>query len=273
MPARCHSGAMAAARRPGAVDAAARSLLGRAERVTVLTGAGISTDSGIPDFRGPNGVWTRDPSAERLATIDAYVSDPDVRRRAWRSRLESPTWAARPNPGHRALVQLERSGRLELLVTQNVDGLHHAAGNDPSLVVEIHGTMREVVCLACGVRGPMGPTLERVRQGDEDPGCLGPGPGGGRCGGMLKSATVSFGQSLEPGDVVRAERAALRCDVLLAVGTSLGVYPAAGLVPMAGRAGAAVVIVNAEPTPYDDRADVVLRDPISDVLPVLVADG
>ena len=263
--------------RTGAVDRSdeirrARALLGRAARVVVLTGAGISTDSGIPDFRGPNGVWTRDPTAERLATLDAYVSDADVRRRAWRNRLESPTWTARPNPGHDALVTLEQSGRLELLVTQNVDGLHHEAGNDPALVVEIHGTMREVVCLDCGARNPMAPTLERVRAGEEDPECRAPGEGDGPCGGMLKSATISFGQSLVPSDVDRAERAAMRCDLLLAVGTSLGVYPAAGLVPLAERAGATVIMVNAEPTPYDDLAEVVLRGPISEVLPALVAD-
>ncbi len=250
--------------------ARARALLVRSSRVVVLTGAGISTDSGIPDFRGPDGVWTKDPSAERLATLDAYVGDPEVRRRAWRSRLESPTWAARPNAGHRALVALERAGRLELLVTQNVDGLHHRAGSSPDRLVEIHGTMRQVACLRCGERTDMADTLARVRAGEEDPDCGATGSGG-RCGGILKSATISFGQSLVPEDIGRAEAAAGRCDLLVAVGTSLGVYPAAGLVPLARRAGAAVIIVNAEPTPYDDVADVVLREPISEVLPAVVA--
>jgi len=239
--------------------------------VVVLTGAGISTDSGIPDFRGPDGVWTRDPSAERLATLDTYVGDPDVRRRAWRSRLESPTWAARPNAGHAALVELERAGRLELLVTQNVDGLHQRAGSDPSRVVEIHGTMREVVCLRCGERTDMADTLARVRAGEEDPPCLAPGRGDRPCGGLLKSATISFGQSLVPEDVERAESAAGRAEVLLAVGTSLGVYPAAGLVPLAARAGARVIIVNAQPTPFDHLAVVVLRGSISEVLADMVA--
>jgi len=228
-----------------------------------LTGAGISTESGIPDFRGPQGIWTKDPSAERLASIEAYLSDPDVRRRAWRNRLESPTWSAEPNAGHLALVDLERAGKLDTLVTQNVDGLHHAAGNDPSRIVEIHGTMRDVVCLACGDRGPAAPTLERVRQGEEDPACL-------RCGGILKSATISFGQSLVAEDLVRAEAAAARCDLLLAVGTSLAVYPAAGLVPVAADHGARVVIVNAEPTPYDLLADAVVRQPIGESLPAIV---
>ncbi len=263
--------------------AVARRLLYRATRVVVLTGAGISTDSGIPDFRGPNGVWTRNPAAERLATIDAYVNDPDVRRQAWRSRLDSPTWKALPNRGHRAIVDLERQGRLDTLVTQNIDGLHQAAGNDPAKIVEIHGTIRDVVCLACGDRNPAGPALQRVRDGEADPRCLrvvapadasGPSraaPGATTCGGILKSATISFGQNLVSADLDRAEAAARSCDLLLAVGTTLGVYPAAGMVPLAARHGAAIVIVNAEPTPFDDLAVAALRAPIGVVLPTLVA--
>ncbi|MGH9087373.1 MAG: SIR2 family NAD-dependent protein deacylase [Acidimicrobiales bacterium] len=230
----------------------------------VLTGAGISTESGIPDFRGPQGVWTKDPAAERLSTLDAYLRDEEVRRRAWRTRLSSPTWAARPNAGHLSLVALERQGKLDTLVTQNIDGLHQLAGNDPAKVVEIHGTMRAIVCMACGDRGPAATTLERVRAGEEDPACL-------RCGGILKSATVSFGQSLVPADLERAEQAARRCDLLLAAGSSLGVHPAAGLVPLAADHGAAVVIVNAQPTPYDRVADAVVREPIGQALPAIVA--
>ncbi len=249
----------------------AQRLVANARRVVVLTGAGISTDSGIPDFRGPNGVWTRDPSAERLATIDAYVSDPDVRRRAWQNRLTSPTWSARPNAGHLALVDLERQGRLDTIVTQNIDGLHQLAGNDPSLVVEIHGSMRDVVCLRCGTRTPAGPTLDRVRAGDADPRCEAATEGAGeRCGGILKSATISFGQALVEADLARAEQAGTHSDLLLAVGSSLAVFPAAGLVPLAAAHGAAVVIVNAEPTGFDELADAVVREPISEVLPALV---
>ena len=251
-------------------------MLDRARVVTVLTGAGISTDSGIPDFRGPNGVWTKDPSAERMATIDVYVSDPEVRRRSWRTRLESPTWQARPNAGHRALVELERQGRLDTLATQNIDGLHHAAGSHPAKVVELHGTMRETVCLRCGDRLPMSVTLDRVRAGDEDPHCLAVGRAGDAaapCGGLLKSATISFGQNLVVEDLERAERAALRCDVLLAVGSSLTVHPAAARGPAAAASGAAVVIVNAEPTPYDRLAAALVRDPISDALPRLIGQG
>jgi len=239
-------------------------LVARADRIVVLTGAGISTDSGILDFRGPNGVWTRDPAAERAATLDAYVNDPEVRRRAWQNRLSSPLWDAQPNPGHVALVALERTGRLDTLVTQNIDGLHQKAGSDPALVVEIHGNSSEIVCLRCGRRQPAGPVHERVRAGEADPACL-------DCGGILKSATISFGQSLVARDLQRAESAAARCDLLLAVGSTLAVFPAAGLVPIAVHAGAAVVIVNGAPTEMDPLADAVVNGSISEVLPALVA--
>ena len=238
-------------------------LVARADRIVVLTGAGISTDSGILDFRGPNGVWTRDPAAERAATLDAYVNDPEVRRRAWQNRLSSPLWDAQPNPGHVALVALERAGRLDTLVTQNIDGLHQKAGSDPALVVEIHGNSSEIVCLRCGRRQPAGPVHERVRAGEADPACL-------DCGGILKSATISFGQSLVARDLQRAESAAARCDLLLAVGSTLAVFPAAGLVPIAVHAGAAVVIVNGSPTEMDPLADAVVNGSISEILPALI---
>jgi NAD-dependent deacetylase len=241
----------------------ARQLLADARRVTALTGAGISTDSGIPDFRGPQGVWTKNPAAERMSNLRHYLADPEVRRASWRNRLASPAWSAKPNAGHLALVPLDREGRLVALVTQNIDELHQQAGSDPALVVELHGTMRSVVCWSCGDRGPMAPVLDRVRAGEDDPACV-------TCGGILKSATISFGQALDPTTLVRAEAAALDCDVFLAVGSSLTVHPAAGLVPIAKRAGAALIILNAEPTPYDDLADVVLRGPISDLLPALL---
>jgi NAD-dependent deacetylase len=234
-----------------------------AEQVAVLTGAGISTDSGIPDFRGPQGVWTKNPAAEKASTLEHYLTDPEVRKQAWRNRLTSPAWAAEPNAGHRALVELERRGKLHTLVTQNIDELHQRAGSDPAKVVEIHGTMRQVVCWECGERAPMERALERVRAGEEDPPCR-------SCGGILKSATISFGQSLVADDLLRAERAALECDLLLAVGSSLTVYPAAGMVPIAKQSGAIVVIVNAEPTPFDEIADAVLRGSISELLPQIV---
>jgi NAD-dependent deacetylase len=247
----------------------ATALVAAARRIVVLTGAGISTESGIPDFRGPQGVWTRNPEAEKLATLDHYVADPEVRRRAWASRLTSPTWEAQPNAGHRAVADLERSGRVTLVVTQNVDGLHQAAGSDPERVVEIHGTMRQVACLQCGDRNPMPKVLDRVRSGEDDPSCRAV-VGDEECGGILKSATISFGQSLVPEHLARAEAAAASCDLLLAVGSTLAVYPAAGLVPVAARAGARVVIVNGEPTELDRMADVVVGGRIGEVLPEIV---
>jgi NAD-dependent deacetylase len=231
--------------------------------VVVLTGAGISTDSGIPDFRGPNGIWTREPVAERLSNIGYYVADPAVRRESWRRRLEHPAWTARPSRGHHALVDLERAGRLEVLITQNIDGLHQAAGTTPQRVIEIHGTIHSSICLACGDRRPMPETLQRVRAGDEDPACV-------ACGGILKSATVSFGQNLDPSDLARAEEAARSCEVFLAIGTSLTVYPVAALPEGALRSGARLVIVNAEPTPLDQKAHAVLRGGIGSILPELV---
>ena len=231
-----------------------------ATSIVALTGAGISTESGIPDFRGPQGVWTKDPKAERLSNIHHYMTDPEVRKLSWRGRLEHPAWQAQPNAGHRALVALEQRRKLRALVTQNIDGLHQLAGHSPSTVVEVHGTMRDVMCMACGWRGPAGAVLDRVRAGEADPPCR-------SCGGILKSATISFGQALVPEVIESAMRAAQETDLLLAVGTSLQVYPVAGLVPLAKTAGARVVIVNAEPTPFDHLADAVIHEPIGRVLP------
>lgn len=239
-----------------------RGWIDAADRVVALTGAGISTDSGIRDFRGPNGLWTRNPEAEKAATLQHYMSDPDVRRAAWRSRLDRTAMRAQPNAGHHALVALEQRGKLETLVTQNVDGLHQAAGSDPARVVEVHGTMREVVCMSCDERAPMERALERVRAGEADPPCR-------SCGGILKSATISFGQNLVPADLVRADQAARACDLLLAVGSTLSVYPVADMVPVARMSGARVVVVNGEETAMDDLADAVLRGPISAILPAL----
>ena len=231
-----------------------------ANSIVALTGAGISTESGIPDFRGPQGVWTRDPTAERLSNIHAYMTDPEVRKSAWQGRVNHPAWQAQPNAGHRALVALERRGKLLAVVTQNIDGLHQAAGHDTASIIEVHGTMRDVLCMACGWRGPAGPVLDRVRAGESDPPCV-------SCGGILKSATISFGQALVPEVIDAAFQAAQRADLLLAVGTSLQVYPVAGLVPLAKSAGARVVIVNAEPTQFDSVADAVIHAPIGNVLP------
>ena len=159
-----------------------------ADSITVLTGAGISTESGIPDYRGPQGVWTTDPASMRLVDIDAYLADPQVRRDAWQERLHHAAWTATPSPGHRALVELERSGKLRTLVTQNIDGLHQMAGSQA--VLELHGTIRQAKCLECGRRTPMQEQLDRVRAGEADPPCT-------ACGGIQKSATVAFGESLD----------------------------------------------------------------------------
>ena len=240
-----------------------RQWIAEARRIVALTGAGISTDSGIPDFRGPNGVWTKNPAAEKTATLSHYLSNPDVRKQAWRNRVESPIWEAAPNAGHHAIVELERQGKLLALITQNVDGLHLKAGSDPATLIEVHGNTREVMCMQCDERAPMERALDRVRAGEEDPPCR-------TCGGVLKSATISFGQSLVEDDLIRADLAARECDLLLAVGTTLAVYPVAGVVPIAKRHGARIVIVNAEPTEMDDIADAVLRGEIGAVLPALV---
>ena len=239
---------------------AAAELVEGATRIVVLTGAGISTDSRIPDFRGPQGVWTKNPGAEKQATLQNYLADPEMRRQAWRNRLDSPIWAADPNPGHYALTGLERRRKLLLLVTQNVDGLHHDAGSDPDRIVEIHGTARQVGCMSCSYQAPMQEVLDRVRQGDDDPACP-------LCSGILKSATISFGQNLIAADLERAQEAAETCDLVLAVGSTLSVYPIAAVVPVAKRSGARIVIVNGSPTEMDMFGDVVVKGPISTVLP------
>lgn len=242
----------------------AEELFAGARRITALTGAGVSTGAGIPDFRGPNGVWTRNPEAQRLTDIDSYVADPEVRRQAWRSRAENPAWQAVPTAAHHAFASLAEAGRLRAVLTQNIDELHQRGGVPGEDVLELHGTMFRVGCLNCDWTDSMRAVLERVAAGEDDPPCP-------RCGGILKSATVSFGQELDP-DVVRAsQRAALDCDLFLVAGTSLTVFPAAGFAQLALRAGADLVICNAEPTPFDDDAAAVLRDPAEEILPDLVA--
>lgn len=238
--------------------------LGASRSTVALTGAGVSTESGIPDFRGPNGIWTRDPASERLSNIGYYIANPEIRRESWRRRLDHPSWGATPNAAHRALAALEAMGRLELLVTQNIDGLHLAAGSSPERLLEIHGTIRETACLGCGDRRPMREILARVQAGEEDPACE-------RCGGILKSATVSFGQNLDPALLARTEEAAATAELFLAIGTSLTVYPVARLPEIALDAGARLVILNAEPTPLDDVAHAVLRGQAGEILTALVA--
>jgi NAD-dependent deacetylase len=244
---------------------AVRRWVGDARRIVVLTGAGISTESGIPDFRGPQGVWTKDPRAEKLSNIHYYMSDPEIRKAAWQSRLEHPAWTAQPNAGHQALAALEKRGKLHALITQNIDELHQMAGSSPEKVIEVHGTVRKVVCMSCGMTAPMLKALDRVRAGEEDPPCR-------DCGGILKSATISFGQNLVPEVIERALRSAAKADLFFAIGTSLQVYPIAGAVELAKGAGARVVILNAEPTPFDGIAAAVFRSRIGEVLPRIVKE-
>ncbi|MGH9026222.1 MAG: SIR2 family NAD-dependent protein deacylase [Acidimicrobiia bacterium] len=235
-----------------------------ADQIVVLTGAGISTESGIPDFRGPQGLWTKNPDAEKTATLSYYVNDREIRKRSWRNRIESPMFSADPNDGHRALAALERKTRLHTLVTQNVDGLHQAAGTSPGIVIEIHGNVHGAKCLACGWHGTMDEVLDRVRAGEDDPACA-------DCGGILKSATISFGENLVPEDLSRAQRAAAGADLFLAVGTSLTVYPAAALPEITLATGARLVVMNAEPTPFDSKAAAVVPERLGEVLPQLVS--
>ncbi len=234
-----------------------------ASRVTVLTGAGISTDSGIPDFRGPQGLWTRDPAAEKVSDLSHYLGDPEVRRAGLAEPDGELGLDGGAERGHRALVDLEQSGRLHGLVTQNIDELHQRAGNSSDRVIEVHGTVWWTRCWSCGDRHPMSATLERVRAGEEDPACL-------VCGGILKSDTISFGQSLVPEVIERALRVSEECEVMLAVGSTLSVFPAANCVPRARASGARVVIVKGQETSMDRYADAVLVGGISELLPELV---
>jgi NAD-dependent deacetylase len=231
--------------------------------VALLSGAGISTDSGIPDYRGPNGLWRRDPEAEKLVTYDYYMGDPEIRRRSWQMRRKNRALHAEPNAAHFAVAELERAGVPVRVITQNVDGLHQLAGMPARKVLELHGSARSFVCTGCHARGPMEDALARVEAGEGDPPCR-------ECGAILKSATVMFGERLDP--VVLGEAVAITkaCQVFIAVGSSLQVQPAAGLAGVAADHGARLLIVNAEPTPYDDLADEVVREPIGTALPELL---
>lgn len=239
-------------------------MLARARSITVLTGAGISTESGIPDFRGPQGLWTQDPKAELMSTLDHYLGDPEVRQAAWRYRGDSLVWEAEPNAAHRALVDLERQGRLLKVVTQNTDGLHQIAGNSDDKVIEVHGSVRQWQCDGCPATGPMIDQIRRAQAGDPDPDCP-------ECGGITRATTILFGEMLDPEVLDAAVDAASECDLLLAIGTSLTVQPVAGLVPYALAHGAKVVIVNAEETALDDYAHAVVRGQLATVLPQLLA--
>ena len=204
-----------------------------------------------------------EPLAEKMSNIQYYMNDPEVRKHAWQTKVKGAEQTRKPNPGHYALLALEERGKLDTLITQNVDGLHQEAGSAPEKIVEIHGTLREVVCMECDERAPMERALMRVRAGEEDPPCR-------TCGGILKSATISFGQGLVARDLERSQIAAESCDLMLAIGTTLGVYPIAAVVPIAHERGVPVIILNGEPTEMDSLAEVLLRASISEVLPKIL---
>ncbi len=238
-----------------------RRWIGQAGSVVGFSGAGISTESGIPDFRSPNGVWARN----RTVYFEEFLRNEQDRVEYWRQKMES--WpdmrAAQPNAGHLAFVTLARQGKLKAMITQNIDGLHQASGLDPALVHELHGNGTVAGCLSCGDRSPMDEAIERIRHGERAPNCR-------RCGGFLKPATISFGQTM-PRDVLETcELAAQSCDVFLVVGSSLVVYPAAALPMVAKRAGARLILVNRTETPLDELADLVIHDEIGTALPALV---
>ncbi|MFF4343565.1 NAD-dependent deacetylase [Kitasatospora sp. NPDC001540] len=239
-------------------------MTGKRPLVAVLTGAGISTDSGIPDYRGPQGLWQRDPSAQELVTIGPYLASREVRRRSWLMRRDAGAIGAAPNAGHRALAELERAGVPVRVLTQNVDGLHQAAGLPARKVLELHGTATEVQCVRCRATGPMADALERVAAGEDDPACE-------QCGGVLRPRTVMFGEALDERVLEQADAIARNCQVFLAVGSSLQVHPAALLPKIALEHDARLIVVNGEPTPWDWAAHEVIRTPISQALPELVA--
>ena len=233
-------------------------------RLAVLTGAGVSTDSGIPDFRGPQGLWTRNPAAERLSAYDAYLAEPELRQRSWRARLQHPAWSAAPNAAHVAIAEI---GQVidTTVITQNIDELHQRAGSDPDRVLELHGTMFGVVCVGCADRTEMAAALDRVRGGEPDPACL-------KCGGILKSATVMFGQPLDRVTLAKAVHAAKACDLMLAIGSTLTVEPAASMCAVAVDHGAALIVINRDPTPYDGLATEVIREPIGTAVPRILTE-
>lgn len=239
-----------------------RTELRDAQRILVLSGAGLSTGAGIPDFRGPQGLWTKDPLAERISTLSWYLGDTEVRKKAWQYRAESPIWDAAPTRAHLAIVDLERQGRLLGIVTQNTDGLHQLAGSSPGLVHEVHGSARTWRCEDCRATGPMTEMVERVRAGEADPRCA--------CGGIVRATTILFEEALDPDVLDAAVACAEGCDAIVAVGTGLGVHPVAGLFPYAIAHGAFGVIVNGEETAYDHLAHRIVRGDIQEALPLLL---
>lgn len=236
-------------------------LVAASQRLVAFTGAGVSTESGIPDFRGPDGIWTKFNPAD--FTFQKFLTSPETRRMSWQRFRANPTHDARPNAAHYAIAELERLGKLDCVITQNVDNLHEKAGN--STVIELHGTLSWVVCLECGKRYPSQEVRVWLEDGETVPTCR-------QCGGLLKSATVSFGQAMPKRETAEAERRSRRCDLFLVVGSSLVVYPAAFMPVYALQSGAKLAIVNLQPTPLDYRADVLLHAQAGEALPHVVSE-
>lgn len=234
-----------------------RGLIDRARVIVPFTGAGISTECGIPDFRSPGGLWTKNSPIP----YDDFVASQEMRNEAWRRRfaMEPSFAAAQPGRGHRALASLHRAGKIPAVITQNIDNLHQASGLAPECVVELHGNTTYATCLGCGDRYELAWVCERFEPKEEAPDCPG-------CGGPIKSATVSFGQAMPAAAMQRSEELTLGCDLFLVVGSSLVVWPAAGFPLMAKRNGSVLVIINREPTEFDNLADLVVRQDIGDAL-------
>lgn len=242
------------------IDRAIELLRGK-ERLLAFTGAGISTESGIPDFRGPDGVWTKvDPSE---FTLDKYVNRAETRILSWEMRKQSGVLDAKPNAAHRALVDLWVAGLLSGVVTQNIDGLHQAAGLPAEAVVELHGNVQQVDCLECDASWPTETVIARVDAGEADPHCP-------ECGGIIKVSVISFGQAMPVLEMQRASELATACDAMVAVGSTLSVYPAAYVPLEAKQTGARYVIVNQGATEQDHLADVVVEGSAGEVLPAIV---
>jgi NAD-dependent deacetylase len=240
----------------------AAELMQQAKRIVALTGAGISTESGIPDFRSPGSIWLQQPPV----SYHDFISKPEARQRYWQSRrnLSAQVTAARPNAAHLALAELERKQLLQAIITQNFDSLHHDAGNNEERIIELHGTSRAAACTLCGKRSSIQELQQRIDAGEIDPGCP-------DCGGFLKSATILFGQRVPEAELTRARELAAECDLFLVVGSSLKVIPAATLPRIALKNNVPLIIINLQPTPLDDYADVVIHEKAGVILPPIVA--
>lgn len=237
-------------------------LVRQSNKLVVFTGAGISTESGIPDYRGPNGVW----KTNRIPTMDDVRSDPESRERHWQERRHRfpEMQSVQPNAGHRAIQSLERAGKVSAIVTQNIDGLHQKAGSDPDKVLELHGSSHRIRCTSCGREYPAIDIHQRLEHGESDPRCE-------HCGGVLRTSTILFGESLPEAILRRAVEASAESDMMLVVGSSLVVKPASQLPVVARKRGARLVIVNREPTPLDEIAHAVIRGEAGPVLETLAS--